>query len=188
VERSRLIQASTGAWRGGKGNISTRENLFRGILDPRTQPRGNFGRPRPRDPDAMDVDRVQVTGLSTEECAQLYEERKCFHCKKPGHMARDCRSCQQQGGRTPQGQNPLRGQGSQNNPPKGKAPVPRSRPQARPAKIKEVVDDRDLPEETEAQTEEPPPYDLKCAETMIRTMKAEDRVKLLENISFLEGF
>jgi hypothetical protein len=33
-----------------------------------------------------------------------------------------------------------------------------------------------------------PPYDLKRAETMIRTMKAEDRVKLLENISFLEGF
>jgi hypothetical protein len=51
-----------------------------------------------------------------------------------------------------------------------------------------VVDDRDLPEDTEAQTEEPPPYDLKRAETMIRTMKAEDRVKLLENISFLEGF
>jgi hypothetical protein len=76
VERSRLIQASTGAWRGGKGNISTRENLFRGILDPRTQPRGNFGRPRPRDPDAMDVDRVQVTGLSTEERAQLYEEKE----------------------------------------------------------------------------------------------------------------
>jgi hypothetical protein len=88
VERSRLIQASTGAWCGGKGNISTRENLFRGILDPRTQPKGNFGCPRPRDPDAMDVDRVQVTGLSTEERARLYEERKCFHCKKPGHIAR----------------------------------------------------------------------------------------------------
>jgi hypothetical protein len=71
---------------------------------------------------------------------------------------------------------------------KGKAPAPRSRPQARPAKIEEVVDDRDLPEDTEAQIEEPPPYDLKRAETMIRTMKAEDRVKLLENISFLEGF
>jgi hypothetical protein len=188
VERSRLIQASTGVWRSGKGNISTRENLFRGILDPRTQPKGNFGRPRPRDPDAMDVDRVQVTGLSTEERAQLYEERKCFHCKRPGHIAKDCRSRQQQGGRTPPGQNPPRGQGYQNNPPKGKAPAPRSRPQARPAKIEEVVDDRDLPEDTEAQTEEPPPYDLKRAETMIRTMKAEDRVKLLENISFLEGF
>jgi hypothetical protein len=54
--------------------------------------------------------------------------------------------------------------------------------------IEEVVDDRDLPEDTEAQTEEPPPYDLKRTETMIRTMKAEDCVKLLENISFLEGF
>jgi hypothetical protein len=136
----------------------------------------------------MDVDRVQVTGLSTEERAQLYEERKCFHCKRPGHIAKDCRSRQQQGGRTPPGQNPSRGQGYQNNPQKGKAPAPRSRPQARPAKIEEVVDDRDLPEDTEVQTEEPPPYDLKRAETMIRTMKAEDRVKLLENISFLEGF
>jgi hypothetical protein len=188
VERSRLIQASTGAWRGGKGNISTRENLFRGILDPRTQPRGNFGRPRPRDPDAMDVDRVQVTGLSTEERAQLYEERSASTARSLGTSRKDCRSRQQQGGRTPPGQNPSRGQGYQNNPQKGKAPAPRSRPQARPAKIEEVVDDRDLPEETEAQTEEPPPYDLKRAETMIRTMKAEDRVKLLENISFLEGF
>jgi hypothetical protein len=136
----------------------------------------------------MDVDRVQVTGLSAEERAQLYEERKCFHCKKSGHIARDCRSRQQQGGRPPQGQNPSCGQGYQNNPQKGKAPAPRSRPQVRLAKIEEVVYDRDLPEETEAQTEEPPPYDLKCVETMIRTMKAEDRIKLLENISFLEGF
>jgi hypothetical protein len=64
VERSHLIQASTGTWCGGQRNISTRENLFRGILDPHTQPRGNFGRLRPRDPDVMDVDRVQVTGLS----------------------------------------------------------------------------------------------------------------------------
>jgi hypothetical protein len=46
VERSCLIQASTGTWHGGRGNISTRENLFRGILDPCTQPRGNFGRIR----------------------------------------------------------------------------------------------------------------------------------------------
>jgi hypothetical protein len=136
----------------------------------------------------MDIDRVQVTGLSAEERACLYEEKKCFHCKKPGHMARDCCSRQQQqGGRTPPGQNPSRRQGYQNNPPKGKAPAPRSWPQVWPAKIEDVVDDRDPPEESEAQTEEPPPYDLKCTETMICTMKAEDCIKLLENISFLEG-
>jgi hypothetical protein len=136
----------------------------------------------------MDVDRVQITGLSAEEHACLYEERKCFHCKKTGHMARDCRSRQQQRERTPPGQNPSHGQGYQNNPQKGKVPTPRAQPQVWPAKIEEVVDDRDLPEEAEAQTEEPPPYDLKHAETMIHTMKAEDCVKLLENISFLEGF
>jgi hypothetical protein len=106
---------------------------------------------------------------------------------------RDCfYSCQQQGGNTRKASSrtePIAcGQSYQNNPQKGKAPTPRPQPQVQPAKIKDVVDNRDPPEETEAQTEEPPPYDLKHAETMICTMKAEDHVKLLENISFLEGF
>ena len=38
-----------------------------------------------KDPNAMDVD-----ALTMEERATLLRQGKCFRCKKPGHMARDC--------------------------------------------------------------------------------------------------
>jgi hypothetical protein len=55
--------------------------------------------PRPRyapntsnqkDPNAMDVDRSQFTKLTPELRSQLAKEGKCFYCRKPGHMAREC--------------------------------------------------------------------------------------------------
>src|SRR5271156_4955189 len=38
-----------------------------------------------RDPNAMDVDRLTV-----EEWTKMMKEGKCFRCRKPGHLARDC--------------------------------------------------------------------------------------------------
>jgi hypothetical protein len=38
-----------------------------------------------KDPEAMDVDT-----LTMEERAMLLKQRKCFCCKKTGHMAKDC--------------------------------------------------------------------------------------------------
>jgi Zinc knuckle len=38
-----------------------------------------------RDPNAMDVD-----ALTMEERGMLLRQRKCFRCKKVGHMAKDC--------------------------------------------------------------------------------------------------
>ena len=38
-----------------------------------------------KDPNAMDLD-----ALTMEEQATLFRQGKCFCCKKPGHMARDC--------------------------------------------------------------------------------------------------
>jgi hypothetical protein len=72
---------------------------------------GNFGQPRPsptesnrwkgvlakknqwalvkRD-DKMEVDAAQVNALTTEEKARLQKEGRCFHCKRMGHISRNC--------------------------------------------------------------------------------------------------
>ena len=42
-----------------------------------------------KDPDAMDVDTVQ---LSNEEHKRRLQERLCFKCGKKGHQAKDCRN------------------------------------------------------------------------------------------------
>jgi len=45
--------------------------------------------PRTRDPNAMDVDRIEIDRLSIEEWDRYMRERLCFRCRKPGHMSWD---------------------------------------------------------------------------------------------------
>jgi Retrotransposon gag protein len=44
-----------------------------------------FTFPEKKDPNAMDIDR-----MTTEECACLMKEGKCFRCKLFGHLSHDC--------------------------------------------------------------------------------------------------
>src|ERR1700748_707791 len=56
------------------------------------------GRKPPRDPNAMDVNVAEMPTeangmfkkLSNEERKELQAEGRCFHCKKQGHMSKDC--------------------------------------------------------------------------------------------------
>jgi hypothetical protein len=38
----------------------------------------------------MEVDAARVNALTTEEKAQLQKEGRCFHCKRMGHISRNC--------------------------------------------------------------------------------------------------
>jgi len=44
---------------------------------------------RTRDPNAMDIDSIEINRLSIEERDRYMKERLCFRCGKPGHMSRD---------------------------------------------------------------------------------------------------
>jgi hypothetical protein len=53
-------------------------------------------RPKPRDPNAMEIDRVRARQITTDERAELMKAGKCFTCRKQGHLSRDfpqCSSC-----------------------------------------------------------------------------------------------
>jgi hypothetical protein len=47
-------------------------------------------RPKPRDPNAMEIDRVRARQITTDERAELMKAGKCFTCRKQGHLSRDC--------------------------------------------------------------------------------------------------
>ena len=38
----------------------------------------------------MDLDAAWVDALTTEEKTHLQKEGRCFHCKKMGHISRNC--------------------------------------------------------------------------------------------------
>ena len=69
-----------------------------GFSNPRWQRALGGGRPRQRDPNAMDVDVVQISGgkLSDAERQRLRAEGRCFYCKVQGHMSPQCPKKQNQ--------------------------------------------------------------------------------------------
>jgi hypothetical protein len=50
-------------------------------------------RPKPRDPNAMEIDRVRARQITMDERAELMKAGKCFTCCKQGHLSHDCPQC-----------------------------------------------------------------------------------------------
>jgi hypothetical protein len=46
--------------------------------------------PKPKDPNAMEIDRVRARQITTDERMELMKAGKCFTCRKQGHLSRDC--------------------------------------------------------------------------------------------------
>ena len=79
-----IIKATLGG-RCAKGGLSARQNYYATLNN---TPRSSGQ--KPRDPDAMDIDAMCTSKHSKEERDKLHKERKCFNCKKKGHLAKDC--------------------------------------------------------------------------------------------------
>jgi hypothetical protein len=47
-------------------------------------------RPKSKDPNAMEIDRVRARQITTDERTELMKAGKCFTCRKQGHLSRDC--------------------------------------------------------------------------------------------------
>ena len=116
----------------------------------------------------MDVDAMWTSKLSKEERNKLHEERKCFNCKKKGHLAWDC--CQKNS------------KGSSEKRDKGKKP----QSHVRSTKIEEVVDDCKSKDEGPSTLKEEslPSYEKKDnIVAAIHHMMAEQKELALEQLA-----
>jgi hypothetical protein len=115
----------------------------------------------------VDVNLVKTWPLTKEERDKLAKEGRCFHCKKQGHMARQC---------------PDKKKKEEGNT-KGKRPFKAKLAQT------EVVDDREEEEKKEEEPkgkpeEEPPAYeDVASLVKKIRRLKADHRETLLDTLA-----
>jgi hypothetical protein len=50
-------------------------------------------RPKPRDPNAMEIDHIKARQITTDERAELMKAGKCFTCCKQGHLSHKCPQC-----------------------------------------------------------------------------------------------
>jgi hypothetical protein len=50
-------------------------------------------RPKAKDPNAMEINRVRARQITTDERTELMKAGKCFTCRKQGHLSRDCPQC-----------------------------------------------------------------------------------------------
>jgi hypothetical protein len=53
---------------------------------------GYGGNPKPKDPDAMDIDKMKMSRINDEERRRRIAEGLCFRCGRPGHISSACTS------------------------------------------------------------------------------------------------
>ena len=145
-----------------KGGFSARQNYY-AMLNSTPKPSGR----KSRDPDAMDVDAMRTSKLSKEERDKLCEERKCFNCKKRGHLARDCQK-----------------KDSEYSERKDKGKKPQSRVCS--AKVEEVVDDRESEDKGPSTSKEESPPSYKKKDNIVAAicrMMVEQKESALEQLA-----
>ena len=75
-------------WERAESIVKGRGNPF---LSFQNNNHKNYQRPvQKKDPNAMEVDAVQVGRLSPEERKKCMDNNLCFRCRKPGHLANRC--------------------------------------------------------------------------------------------------
>ena len=158
VEAQALKKANIGA--KPKYWLSARESLWQN-----SQTKTKEKEKKPRDPDAMDIDAVRTSNMSSKERQELMKDGKCFYCRNKGHRARDC---------------PEKGKI------KGKQKAQESR--ARSASIEEVEEEPEKEKEplepSKAKEDSPPKYDNKDhIRSAIRRMRADKREAFMDSLA-----
>jgi len=159
IQIKALIRASVGEGKT-KPWLSSRESHYQSLL----QQQKRAQNPKKHDPDAMDIDTTRTSCLSKENHEKLMKERKCFFCKKEGHMARAC----------PNHSEWLKGKGWDEQTTK-----------AWQAKIEEIVDEREEEKEASGSSKEAPPQydDEEEMVTAVWQMTADKRDGFLEQLA-----
>jgi hypothetical protein len=82
------LMKSAGMFGNQKGGSSS---AFKFRSQKAQQRWGKFTKDTPKcDPDAMDVDALQVNQLTAEDKQQCIKEGRCFRCQNTGHRSREC--------------------------------------------------------------------------------------------------
>lgn len=113
-----------------------------------------------KDPNAMDIDTIQVNALSPDEKQRLVKEGRCFRCKNTGHLSKQCPMKTTENQRT--------GQFVTNT-------------QRALARTTEVIDDRDTEDEDRTSTITTEDTRTDTIRT-IQTMSPEEQLALIDEI------
>src|SRR6267142_329342 len=123
--------------------------------------------PRPYHP--MQLDAAKMRRMSDEERKKLIAAGKCFGCKQPGHLYRDCEERPK-----------CKGKGKQRTP--RVRPKPKARTAEASASIEEVSSDSEEEgTQTSKKVDAPPAYSKKDLMAAIKKLSMEDRDDLLDS-------